>query len=48
MLGITCFRLGEMVLTAQERPIDQKHQHKMRIKFQQDDHWNDRICRALK
>ena len=47
MLGIACFRLWEMVLTAQELPIDQKRQQKMGIKFEQDDHWNDRIC-ALK
>ena len=47
MLGIACFRLGKMVLTAQELPIDQKNQHKMGIKLERDDHWNDRIC-ALK
>ena len=43
MLGIACFRQGEMVLTVQQLPIDKKNQHKMGIKFEQDDHWNDRI-----
>ena len=28
MLGIACYRLGKIVLTAQELPIDQINQHK--------------------
>ena len=47
MLGIACYRLGKIVLTAQELPIDQINQHKKGIKFEQDDHWNNRICAVL-
>ena len=47
MLAIASFGLGKMVITAQELPIDQKNQHKMGIKFEPGDHWNDKII-ALK
>ena len=30
MLGIDCYRLGKIVLTAQELPIDQKHQRNIK------------------
>ena len=33
MLGIACFRLAKMVVTAQELPIDKKNQHKIGIKY---------------